>query len=107
MTKKNKRSIKVYGMSGYKYRTTPTIMLKGQWLAELGFEIGDYITVSCEDGKIVITPDAEKAALAKAEQEFMEKELVALNKKFRKEKERLHAQFVAERSAEYSAAKEA
>lgn len=107
MTKKNKRSIKVYGMSGYKYRTTPTIMLKGQWLAELGFEIGDYITISCEDGKIVITPDAEKAALAKAEQEFIEKELAALNKKFRKEKERLHAQFVAERNAEYGAAKEA
>ena len=36
MTKKNKRSVKVYGMSGYKYKTTPTIMLKGQWLAELG-----------------------------------------------------------------------
>ena len=27
-----KRSIKVYGQSGYKYRETPTIMLKGMWL---------------------------------------------------------------------------
>ena len=27
------RNMKVYhGMSGYKYRATPTIMLKGQWL---------------------------------------------------------------------------
>jgi len=33
-----KRSIKVYGQSGYKYRETPTIMLKGQWLKEAGFE---------------------------------------------------------------------
>ena len=47
MTKKN-RSVKVYGMSGYKYQSTPTIMLKGTWLKELGFDIGDskYIVFS-------------------------------------------------------------
>ena len=67
------RSMKVYEQSGYNYKATPTIILKGQWLKEMGFEIGDYITVSCEDGKLVITPDAEKAAMAKAEAEFMEK----------------------------------
>lgn len=44
-----KRSIKIYGQSGYKYRETPTIMLKGQWLKEAGFDIGDYISVTCED----------------------------------------------------------
>ena len=44
-----RRSIKVYGQSGYKYQETPTIMLKGMWLKELGFEIGDYISVVCED----------------------------------------------------------
>lgn len=107
MASKNTRSVKIYGMSGYKYQATPTIMLKGKWLEELGFEIGDYISVSCEDGKIIITPDAERAALAKGEQEFMEKEMAALSKKFRKEKERLHAQFVAEKNAEYGAVKEA
>ena len=67
------RSMKVHEQSGYNYKATPTIILKGQWLKEMGFEIGDYITVSCEDGKLVITPDAEKAAMAKAEAEFMEK----------------------------------
>ena len=36
-----RRSIKVYGQSGYKYQETPKIMLKGMWLKELGFEIGD------------------------------------------------------------------
>lgn len=107
MTKKNKRSVKVYGMSGYKYKTTPTIMRKGQWLAELGFEIGDYLSISCEDGKIIITPDAEKAALMKAEREFMEREMASLNKRFQVEKERLHAQFVAEKGAEYGMTKEA
>lgn len=53
------RSMKVHEQSGYNYKATPTIILKGQWLKEMGFEIGDYITVSCEDGKLVITPDAE------------------------------------------------
>ena len=88
MANKNMRTVKIYGMSGYKYQATPTIMLKGKWLEELGFEIGDYITVSCEDGKLIITPDTERAALAKAEQEFMEREMASLNKRFQKEKER-------------------
>ena len=42
-----KRSVKVYGQSGYKYRGTPTIMLKGVWLKEAGFDVGDYISVTC------------------------------------------------------------
>jgi len=29
-----KRSVKVYGQSGYKYRETPTVMLKGMWLKQ-------------------------------------------------------------------------
>ena len=107
MANKNTRSVKIYGMSGYKYQATPTIMLKGKWLEELGFEIGDYISVICEDGKIIIMPDAERAALAKEEQEFMDREMANLTKRFQKEQERLHAQFVAERSAEYGATKEA
>ena len=103
MAKKN-RSIKVYGMSGYKYQSTPTIMLKGNWLRELGFDIGDYISISCENGKLVITPDVERAKLTKAEAEFMERETKALQKRFKEEKERLHLQFVAERKAEYGVA---
>lgn len=68
----------------------------------MGFEIGDYISVSCEDGKLIITPDAEKATMTKAEAEFMEKEMKKLQKRFQAEKEQLHAQFVAERSTEYN-----
>ncbi len=70
-----KRSVKVYGQSGYKYRETPTIMLKGLWLKEAGFDIGDYISVTCEDGKIIITQDAERIAVKAAEEEFMEREM--------------------------------
>ena len=88
------------------YKATPTIILKGQWLQEMGFEIGDYISVSCEDGKLIITPDAEKAAIAKAEAEFMEKEMKKLQKKFQKEKEMIHAQFVAEQAPQYAAERE-
>jgi len=73
MTKK--RSIKVYGQSGYKCRETPTIMLKGQWLKEAGFVIGDYISVTLEDGKLVIAQDTERAALKAAGEEFMEREI--------------------------------
>lgn len=42
-------------------------MLKGMWLKELGFEIGDYISLVCEDGKLIITPDTERAEMEKAE----------------------------------------
>ena len=69
-----KRSIKVYGQSDYKYQETPTIMLKGMWLKELGVEMGDYISVVCEDGKLIITPDTERAEMEKAEAEIMENE---------------------------------
>ena len=102
MAKKN-RSVKVYGMSGYKYRETPTIMLKGNWLKDLGFNIGDYISVTCEDGKLVIEPDAKKAEMKRAEAAFMEKELKKLQKRFEAEKEAIHAQYVAEQEVRYGA----
>ncbi len=100
MAKKN-RSIKVVAQSGYKYRETPTITLKGQWLSELGFEIGEYVSISCENGRLVITPDTERAEIVKAEKAFMDRELKSLQKRFEAEKSKLHAQFVAEREARY------
>lgn len=106
MKNQRNRSMKVHSQSGRNYKAIPTIILKGQWLQEMGFEIGNYISVSCENGKLIITPDTEKAAMEQAETEFMEKEMKKLQKKFRKEKEILHAQFVAERAAEYAAERE-
>ena len=52
-----------------------TITLKGQWLRELGFDIGDYVSISCENGKLVITLDVERTAMAEAETAFMEREI--------------------------------
>lgn len=55
MAYKQNRTLKVYEQSEYKYKPIPTIILKGQWLAEIDFQIGDNISVSCEEGKLVIT----------------------------------------------------
>lgn len=84
-TKKN-RSMKVYGQSGYRYQEMPTIILKGKWLEELGFAVGDYITVNCEDGKLVITPDATKQ----------------LRTQFARERAKQKDQMVAEKEVKYN-----
>ena len=55
MAYKEYRDMKVYEQSGYRYKPTPTITLKGNWLQELGFEIDTPITVKCEDGRLIIT----------------------------------------------------
>ena len=57
---KAERNLTVYEMSGYHYKPTPTIMLKGQWLADLGFEAGSRIKVCCENGRLTIQPLAEE-----------------------------------------------
>ena len=69
--------MKVYGQSGYQYQSTPTVMLKGMWLKELGFEEGTPIVVRCQNGRLTITraedadavftDDAERPALCVAE----------------------------------------
>lgn len=50
MAFKKIRNMKVYEQSGYRYKSTPTIMLKGQWLNELGFGYGTPICVECKAG---------------------------------------------------------
>ncbi len=55
MAFKEYRNMKVYEQSGYNYKATPTIMLKGQWLKDCGFDMGTPITVKCEGGKLTIT----------------------------------------------------
>ena len=52
---KEYRNMKVYGQSGYRYKSTPMIMLKGQWLRDLGFDEGTPIMVKCEGGRLTIT----------------------------------------------------
>lgn len=52
---KKDRKLRVYEQSGYRYKPTPVIMLKGQWLEQLRFPAGTPITVRCEDGVLTIT----------------------------------------------------
>ena len=61
MTMKKFRNMKVYEQSGYQYKSTPAIMLKGQWLREAGFDCGTSITVTCEEGRLVIVPREEES----------------------------------------------
>lgn len=61
MAKKNVRELKVCAQSGYRYRDVPQIQLKGKWLREFGFTEETPIMVTCENGRIVITPRKEEA----------------------------------------------
>lgn len=58
------RKLKVYnGSQGNGY--VPQIILKGKWLEQSGFPTGTFISVECEDGRMVITPreaDPEETA---------------------------------------------
>ena len=52
---KNKQTLKVYGMNGYRYNNTPTIMMKGKWLEHFGFKVGQEYQVHCKNGELIIT----------------------------------------------------
>lgn len=101
MKSKKVRNIKVISQNGCNYKPTPTIILKGQWLNEIGFEIGNQIKVECENGKLVISLDRERMEMLDAERAFMEAETKKLQARFKKEKEEIHARYVAERRAAY------
>ena len=79
----------------------------GEKSLKIGLWLSIYVSVSCENGKLVITPDAEMAAMKEAEAAFMERETKLLQKRFEAEKDKLHAQFVAEREADYCMVAEA
>ena len=98
MKSKKVRNIKVISQSGRNYKPTPTVILKGQWLNEMGFEIGDQIKVECENGKLVISLDRERMEMLDAEKVFMEEETKKLQARFKKEKEEIHARLRLTRS---------
>jgi len=62
MAYKEYREMKVYEQSGYRYKPTPAIILKGKWLEELGFVPGREVTVKCQGGQLTITPSDEVIA---------------------------------------------
>lgn len=54
------RNLKIYEGTGYNYSSIPQILLQGKWLDSLGFSIGDYISVTCSEGKITILRSSDK-----------------------------------------------
>ena len=79
------RKLKVYETSGRNYIPTPTIILKGKWLGEYGFDMNTLISVDCEDGKIVIKPrEPDPIAVNESIDEFLktlsQKELRSLKR---------------------------
>lgn len=59
MKSKSKRKLKVYNQSQNGKYNVPAIILKGEWLKQLGFDIATLITVTCENDKLIITPQQE------------------------------------------------
>lgn len=55
LMKQANRKMKVHEQSGYHYKPTPTITLKGAWLEDWGFTANTPINIQCEDGKLTIT----------------------------------------------------
>ena len=47
----NQRKLKVYYVVS---EDNPKIQLSGNWLRELGFHVGDHISVQCKQGMLVI-----------------------------------------------------
>lgn len=54
--RKEKRKLKVCEQSGYRYKPTPALVLKGAWLEEWGFASNMSVSIQCEEGRLVITP---------------------------------------------------
>ena len=59
MEQRNTRKLSVYESSVYHYKSTPSIVLKGQWLEQYGFPIGTKVDVRCLEGKLIIEPRKE------------------------------------------------
>jgi toxic protein SymE len=51
---KTHRKLKICAQSGYKYQAVPAIRLQGKWLEQLGFSVGQEITVQCQKGCLII-----------------------------------------------------
>ena len=84
-------------------KSVPMLRISGLWLEELGFNTGDYVRIKCEDGQLIISLNEEKAQQVAAEKAFMEEEVKKLQKRYQKEKEQIHARFVAEGKVGYGA----
>jgi len=54
-------------LHGSRYSAYPKLQMQGKWLEELGFQIGDTVTVEYEEGCIKISPAKKHEAAMVAE----------------------------------------
>ena len=59
------RKITVYKGSTKDYTPVPRITIQGQWLDDIGFSIGDKLTVKCEQGRLTIERKMVKMRMRK------------------------------------------
>ena len=58
MKDKKIRKLKVYGQSAYMRKDTSTIILKGKWLENAGFDIGCAVRVEVSPGELKIVRES-------------------------------------------------
>lgn len=81
------RKLKIYSqsMGGGNYTSVPTILLKGKWLEEAGFQMGEYVAVEIEENRIILSktnpPEkpTKKLSIEEKINELDQKQLKALN----------------------------
>ena len=61
MKDKRERKLHVITQSGYDYKDVPAIILKGKWLLDYDFTAGKEISVTCLQGKLIISDASVKA----------------------------------------------
>ena len=54
MEQLKERNLKLYKQSRNGYSNIPTILLKGHWLKEFGFNMGDQVILICNNDEIII-----------------------------------------------------
>ena len=61
------KELKVYRGSGNNYTPIPQIILQGQWLRGLGFSIGDKVTVTWEENRLIVEKPKDGSVIEKAD----------------------------------------
>lgn len=97
MGKKDYRELKISSTNSYGSKDSPMLRIRGRWLEELGFNIGDYVLVKCEDGKLTVTADRNGSGFREKELAYLDEEMKKLKTKYEKEKKMIYRKVMSER----------
>lgn len=99
--RKEYRELTISEACSYGRNPAPQLRIQGLWMKDLGFNIGDAVRVKCEDGRLVISLDGERADRLEAKKMFLEGENKKLRNRYEKEKEEIYKNYVAEHRESY------